>query len=105
MLAQRILGIALAYEDFNDHRSLREDPVFQMLSERGIKENLPPASPQTLCRLENRVDRKAFARIALVFVETFSASHTTEPDELILDFDPTDDPVHGNQYKRFFHGY
>lgn len=105
MLAQRILGIALGYEDLNDHQSLREDPVFQMLSERGIKEDLPLASPPTLCRLENRVDRKALARIAEVFVDTFIASHTTEPDELILDFDATDDPVHGNQDKRFFHGY
>ena len=105
MLAQRILGIALGYEDLNDHQSLREDPLFAILSERGIKEDLPLASPPTLCRLENRVDREALARIAEVFVEAFIASHTTAPDELILDFDPTDDPVHGNQEKRFFHGY
>ena len=105
MLAQRILGIALGYEDLNDHQSLRQDPLFQVLSERGIKEDLPLASPPTLCRLENRVDRKALAKIAQVLVEAFIASHTTEPDELILDFDPTDDPVHGNQEKRFFHGY
>lgn len=105
MLAQRILGIALGYEDLNDHQSLREDPLFQILSERGIKEDLPLASPPTLCRLENRVDRKALARIAEVLVEAFIASHTTAPDELILDFDPTDDLVHGNQEKRFFHGY
>jgi hypothetical protein len=75
------------------------------LCERGIKKDLPLASPPTLCRLENRVDRQALAQIAEVFVETFIRSHTTPPKELILDFDPTDDPVHGNQERRFFHGY
>jgi hypothetical protein len=105
MLAQRIFGIALGYEDLNDHQSLRQDPLFQLISERGIEDDLPLASPPTLCRLENRVNRKALAKIAEVFVETFIASYKTIPDELILDFDATDDPVHGNQEKRFFHGY
>jgi len=105
MLAQRIFGIALGYEDLNDHQSLRQDPLFQIISERGIKNDMPLASPPTLCRLENRIDRKTLAEIAKVFVERFIASYTQVPDELILDFDPTDDPVHGNQEKRFFHGY
>jgi hypothetical protein len=105
MLAQRIFGIALGYEDLNDHQSLRDDPLFQIISERGIKDELPLASPPTLCRLENRVDRKALADIAEVFVESFIASYKTAPDVLVLDFDATDDPVHGNQDKRFFHGY
>jgi hypothetical protein len=105
MLAQRIFGIAVGYEDLNDHQSLREDPLFQIISERGIKDNLPLASPPTLCRLENRIDRKTLSEIAKVFVEIFIASYITPPDTLVLDFDPTDDPVHGNQEKRFFHGY
>jgi hypothetical protein len=106
MLAQRILGIALGYEDLNDHQSLRDDTLLQIVTERGVtKDGLPLASPPTLCRLENRVDRKSLADIAKVFVERFIASYTQVPDELILDFDPTDDPVHGNQEKRFFHGY
>jgi hypothetical protein len=105
MLAQRIFGIALGYEDLNDHQSLRQDPLFQIISERGIKDDMPLASPPTLCRLENRIDRKMLAEIAKVFVERFIASYTQTPDELILDFDPTDDPIHGNQEKRFFHGY
>ena len=105
MLAQRIFGIALGYEDLNDHQGLREDPLFQILSERGIKDDLPLASPPTLCRLENRVDRKTLADIAKVFVERFIASYKEPPDVLVLDFDATDDPVHGNQEKRFFHGY
>ena len=105
MLAQRIFGIALGYEDLNDHQSLRNDPLFQIISERGVKDDMPLASPPTLCRLENRVDRKALADIAKVFVETFIASFTIPPEELILDFDATDDQVHGNQDRRFFHGY
>jgi hypothetical protein len=106
MLAQRILGIALGYEDLNDHQSLRDDPLLQIVTERGVtKDDLPLASPPTLCRLENRVDRKALADIAKVFVETFIASFTKPPEQLILDFDATDDIVHGNQDKRFFHGY
>jgi len=105
MLAQRIFGIAVGYEDLNDHQSLRDDPLFQIISERGIKDNLPLASPPTLCRLENRIDRKTLSEIAKAFVEIFIASYITPPDTLVLDFDPTDDPVHGNQEKRFFHGY
>ncbi len=105
LLTQRILGIALGYEDLNDHQSLREDPLFAVLCERGIRADLPLASPPTLCRLENRVDRKALGRIAEVFVEAFIRSPPTAPEELILDFDPTNDPVHGNQEQRFFHGY
>jgi hypothetical protein len=65
----------------------------------------PLASSPTLCRFENRIDRRALARMAEVFVETFIASHKRPPRELILDFDATDDRVHGTQEGRFFHGY
>jgi hypothetical protein len=106
MLAQRIFGISPGYEDLNDHQSLRDDPLLHIVTERGVsKDALPLASPPTLCRLENRIDRKTLAEISKVFVEKFIASYTQVPDELILDFDPTDDRVHGNQEKRFFHGY
>jgi hypothetical protein len=126
MLAQRIFAIALGYEDLNDHQSLREDPMFQIISERSIKDDLPLASPPTLCRLENRINRKSLTDIAKVFVEVFIASYKAPPDVLVLDFEPvrylatvlicirkilshgfdaTDDPVHGNQEMRFFHGY
>ena len=106
MLSQRIFGISLGYEDLNDHQSLRDDPLLQIVTERGVtKDDLPLASPPTLCRLENRVDRKSLADIAKVFVETFIASFTEPPEELVLDFDATDDTIHGNQEKKFFHGY
>jgi hypothetical protein len=58
-----------------------------------------------LCRLENRVSRQTLVDIAKVLVEVFIASHAAAPKEIILDFDATNDPVHGNQEKRFFHGY
>lgn len=105
MLAQRIFGIALGYEDGNDHQSLREDPVLQLLSERAPDPNEPLASPSTLSRFENWVNRASLARMSEVFVEQFIASYDKPPDEIILDFDATDDEVHGHQEGRFFHGY
>lgn len=110
MLAQRILGLALGYEDLNDHATLRSDPLFSVLAEQspaitGGTLDAPLASPPTLCRLENRVNRAALVRMAQVFVEQFIASYDAPPDELILDVDATDDPVHGTQERRFFHGY
>jgi len=105
LLAQRIFGIALGYEDLNDHQTLRHDPLMQIVTERGVQADEPLAAPPTLCRLENRVDRASLVRMAQVFVESFIASHATPPTELILDFDATDDLVHGQQERRFFHGY
>jgi hypothetical protein len=105
MLRQRIFAIAMGYEDGNDHQSLREDPLMQLITQRGIDPDQPLASPPTLCRLENRVSRDAVADIAKVLVEVFIASHAAPPEELVLDFDATDDAVHGHQVNRFFHGY
>jgi hypothetical protein len=105
MLAQRVLAIAMGYEDGNDHHDLRNDPLLQLLTERGLDPEQPLASPSTLCRLENRIDRKALAKLAEVFVEQFIASHGTPPEQIVLDFDATDDPVHGQQEGRFFHGF
>jgi hypothetical protein len=105
LLRQRIFAIAMGYEDGNDHQHLRDDPLMQLITERGIDPEKPLASPPTLCRLENRVMRRTLGDIAKVFVEVFIASHKEPPKELILDFDATDDPVHGNQVNRFFHGY
>jgi hypothetical protein len=106
MLAQRIFSIALGYEDLNDHVTLRHDPALQVVTER-IKnsKDLELSSPSTLCRLENRIDRETLVRFSEVFVEQFIASQPKPPEELILDFDATDDPLHGNQEGRFFHGY
>ena len=63
------------------------------------------ASPSTLCRLENEVQRDAAVALNALFVEQFISSHATAPEEIVLDFDATDDAVHGEQEGRFFHGY
>jgi hypothetical protein len=109
ILAQRIFAIAAGYEDLNDHQNLRNDTLLAALTDRQLKagqnEGCPLSSPPTLCRLENRITRADLVRMSEVLVEMFIASHTTPPTELVLDFDATDDAVHGNQEGRFFHGY
>lgn len=105
LLAQRIYGIALGYEDLNDHETLRTDPVMQVLAEQPPDPSRPLASPATLCRFENRITRQSLARMSGVWVDQFIASFKRAPKKLVLDFDPTDDLVHGDQEKKFFHGY
>lgn len=101
LLKQRIYALALGYEDLNDHTQLRQDQAFQTAVERD--DTL--ASSSTLCRLENRSARKTVFEMHRIFVEKFIESFNEAPEELILDFDATDDPVHGEQEGRFFHGY
>jgi hypothetical protein len=101
LLRQRIYGLALGYEDLNDHDTLRRDLAWQTALER--EDEL--ASDSTLCRLEQRVERKAALAFHQVLIEQFIASFEQAPSELILDFDATDDRVHGNQEGRHFHGY
>jgi len=101
LLKQRIYALALGYEDLNDHTQLRKDPAFQTALERD--EEL--ASSSTLCRLENRLARQSAFDMHRIFVEKFIESFQETPDKLILDFDATDDRVHGEQEGRFFHGY
>jgi len=103
MLRQRVHGIAAGYEDLNDHNELRHDINHQMAADS--EEAL--ASSPTLCRMENSRggNRKACLRISEVMVENFISSYSSAPEELILDFDATDDPVHGEQIGRFFHGH
>ncbi len=101
MLRQRVYGLSAGYEDLNDHNSLRHDLAWQTAVER----DKPAASSPTLCRLENRAERAAAVGMHRVLVDQFVASFDQPPTELILDFDATDDPVHGNQDGRFFHGY
>ena len=105
MLAQRVYGIALGYEDGNDHQTLRNDPMMKILAEAAPDPDDPLASPSTLCRFENAVHRKSLARMSGVFVDQFIASYAQPPEEIILDFDATEDAVHGRQENRFFHGY
>jgi len=112
LIAQRVLAIACGWEDLNDHATLRNDLVLQLATSRkasddggDVDPDRPLASASTLCRLENRIDRQTCVRINQLLVELFIESHKAPPTEIILDFDATDDPVHGKQEGRFFHGY
>lgn len=101
MLRQRVFGLAAGEEDLNDHDELRHDLLVQTAVERD--EAL--ASSATLCRFENLADRAAAVKLHELLVDQFIASHTIPPKELVLDFDATDNPLHGMQEGRFFHGY
>jgi hypothetical protein len=112
MLSQRIYGLALGYEDLNDHEQLRNDPVFGMLAG---KENLaePLAGKSTLNRMElgtginDRYKKITFWKEAVdeLLVKVFIESQEKAPAEIVLDMDTTDLPLHGKQEGRFFHGY
>lgn len=101
MLRQRVFGLVQGYEDLNDHAALRNDVLMQTACER----DSALASAPTLCRLENRASRAAAWAIHEVMVKKFIAGFKHTPEELVLDFDATDDPLYGKQEGRFFHGY
>jgi len=101
LLRQRLYGLALGYEDLNDHQTLRNDLALQT----AVKRDTALASASTLCRWENRADRVTAWRLHEVLIDQFIASFRRPPKRLILDFDATDDAVHGQQEGRFFHGH
>jgi Transposase DDE domain group 1 len=127
LVAQRVYGLALGYEDLNDHDELRRDPLFAVLvgkedpegenRERARDRGKACAGKSTLNRLELTPANPSGAelrykkiltnpeKIDRLFVEVFLQAHGEPPDQIILDVDATDDPLHGNQEGRFFHGY
>jgi len=111
MLGQRIYGLALGYEDLNDHEQLRRDPLFGVLSgKRELEE--PLAGKSTLNRLEltgrslryHKIGYSAEA-IDRLLTDLYMESHAAAPDRIVLDLDATDIPLYGHQPERFFHGY
>ena len=112
MLSQRIYGLALGYEDLNDHEQLRKDPLFGVLVGREEVER-PLAGKSTLNRLEqgagvkDRYKKITFWKEAIdeLLVQVFLESQEQAPDQIILDVDATDLPLYGQQEGRFFHGY
>jgi len=112
MLSQRIYGLALGYEDLNDHEQLRKDPVFSILAGRQDLEE-PLAGKSTLNRMElgagtkDRYKKITFWKDAIdeLLVQVFLESHQKAPAQMVLDVDTTDLPLHGKQEARFFHGY
>jgi hypothetical protein len=112
MLSQRVYGLALGYEDINDHEQLRHDPVFGILAGREKLAD-PLAGKSTLNRMElgtginDRYKKITFWKEGIdeVMVKVFIESYQKAPDQIILDIDSTDLPLHGKQEGRFFHGY
>jgi len=126
LIKQRIYGIALGYEDLNDHEQLRHDPLFGLMSENedpvgssrrnDSDRGKALAGKSTLNRLEltpkdvDAQDRYKklwadFNAMDSLLVELFMEAHEEVPKEIVIDADATDDPLHGNQEGRFFHGY
>src|SRR3977135_164385 len=116
MVMQRVVGIALGYEDLNDHDELRRDPVLAVLAGKLAAQRsdcAPLAGKSTLNRLElSRAEPTRYhkvshdpAAIESLFVDLFLDAHKKPPKQIILDLDATDDPLHGDQEGRFFHGY
>lgn len=101
MLRQRVFGLCQGYEDLNDHDQLKNDLALQT----ALDKDRAGASSPTLCRFENRADRGAAVATHRLLIDQFVASFAKAPEELILDFDATDDLVHGNQEGRHFSGY
>jgi hypothetical protein len=123
LVGQRVLGLALAYEDLNDHDELRTDPLLatvvgkadptgndrRQMQDRGK----PLAGKSTLNRLEwGAVKQDRYRKISVdseavdrFLVDLFLSAHESIPSQIVLDLDATDDPLHGEQEGRFFHGY
>jgi hypothetical protein len=117
LVGQRVFALAMGYEDLNDHDALRHDPVMAILAgklEARREDCAPVAGKSTLNRLElsqpkpsryHKISHDG-AAIETLFVDLFLEAHGGKaPKQIILDLDATDDPVHGHQEGRFFHGY
>src|ERR1700745_3676101 len=116
LVGQRVFAIALGYEDLNDHDALRHDPMMAVLAgklEAHRKECAPVAGKSTLNRLElsclepSRYHKISHNPVAIrrLLVDLFLEAQERAPNEIILDLDATDDPVHGNQEGRYFRGF
>src|ERR1044071_420131 len=113
LVAQRVYGLALGYEDLNDHEQLRQDPLLRVLAGKADVENSPLAGKSTLNRVElsdgkpNRYKKVSFVKGSMdeLMVQVFVESYETAPKAITLDVDATDFPLHGKQEGRFFHGY
>ena len=114
LVSQRVYGLALGYEDLVDHDELRRDPFFSALI--GKQDLSAPAGKSTLNRLElttaDATAEERYKKIVMdaevvdwLLVDTFLKSFEDPPEEIVLDLDATDDPLHGKQEGRFFHGY
>jgi Transposase DDE domain group 1 len=116
LVGQRIFALALGYEDLNDHETLRHDPLMAVLAgklEARRADCAAVAGKSTLNRLElSKPEPSRYHKISYdaeavdrLLVDLFLEAQRTAPEQIILDLDATDDPLHGEQEGRFFHGY
>jgi Transposase DDE domain group 1 len=116
LIGQRVFGLALGYEDLIDHDLLRHDPIMALLAGKLVakrRDCAPVAGKSTLNRLElsrpvptryHKISHDP-AQIERLLVTLFLEAHRRPPPQIVLDLDATDDPLHGHQEGRFFHGY
>jgi hypothetical protein len=113
LVAQRVYGLALGYEDLNDHEQLRHDPMLRLLANKAEIAEQPLGGKSTLSRLErndgtaSRYSKITYWRDAIdeLLVKIFVEAHASAPEQIVLDVDTTDVELHGGQEGRFFHGY
>jgi len=113
MIAQRVYGLALGYEDLNDHEQLRYDPLLGVLAGKAEAGEQALAGKSTLNRMElgdstpDRYKKITYCQEAIddLLVDTFLEAQAEAPEEIVLDVDTTDFAIHGQQEGRFYHGY
>lgn len=109
LLRQRVYAIALGYPDGNDADALRKDPIHKLLLGRDPRAREPLGSQPTLSRFENGVRRSDLYRMADTLTDVVIDRHRrrlgSRCRRITIDFDPTDDPTHGQQEFSFYHGY
>jgi hypothetical protein len=107
LVKQRVFQVACGYEDQNDADSLRADPLLKLACGSLPESGKDLASQPTLSRLENAVDARSCYRVALALLELYVGQRSKKgaPKRVLLDFDATDDPTHGDQEGSYYHGY
>jgi Transposase DDE domain group 1 len=108
LVRQRVFQIACGYEDQNDSETLRSDPLLKLVCGRLPETDADLASQPTISRLENAADARSCYRIARALMELYirqRTEHGGPPERILLDFDATDDPAHGEQEGAYYHGY
>jgi hypothetical protein len=107
LVRQRVLQLACGYEDQNDSNSLREDPLLKAVCGSLPHSGAGLASQPTISRLENAATRRCCHRIAQALFELYLSERGKDgpPQKVLLDFDATDDPTHGEQEGSYYHGY
>jgi hypothetical protein len=107
LLKQRVYQIACGYEDQNDSNFLRSDPLLKLVCGALPESGEDLASQPTICRMENALTNRACYQMAKALAELYIAQRGKDggPQKIVLDFDATDDPTHGDQEESYYHGY